>query len=56
MESVIKIVIALFFPPLAALMQVGISAHLLINILLLVLGLIPVSQVHALWLMLERRR
>ncbi len=47
--KLIKIILAIFFPPVAAFLQVGIGLHFWLNILLtLMLGL-P-GMIHALWL------
>ena len=51
---ILKIVLAIIFPPVAALLQVGISMHLFINILLTLLGGIP-GMVHALWLVVKNK-
>jgi uncharacterized membrane protein YqaE (UPF0057 family) len=47
--TLVKILLAIFLPPVAAFLQVGLSAHFVINILLTLLGGIP-GVVHALWL------
>jgi uncharacterized membrane protein YqaE (UPF0057 family) len=47
--KLLKIILAIFFPPVAAFLQVGIGLHFWLNILLtLMLGL-P-GMIHALWL------
>jgi uncharacterized membrane protein YqaE (UPF0057 family) len=48
---ILKIILAIFIPPIAAFLQVGIGAHFWINIILTFLGGIP-GMVHALWLVL----
>lgn len=55
MENLIKILIAIFLPPLSAFLQVGLSFHFLLNIVLTLLGGLP-GMVHALWLLLKDRR
>lgn len=45
----IKIVIAIFIPPLAAFLQVGVGVHFWLNLLLTLLFWLP-GQVHAIWL------
>lgn len=47
--KLVKIILAIFIPPLAAFLQVGIGLHFWINILLTILGGIP-GMIHALWL------
>ncbi|MHC4947881.1 MAG: YqaE/Pmp3 family membrane protein [Planctomycetota bacterium] len=48
---ILKIILAIFLPPVAAAWQVGISTHFWINIALTLLGGLP-GMVHALWLVL----
>jgi uncharacterized membrane protein YqaE (UPF0057 family) len=47
--TLVKVLLAIFLPPVAAFLQVGLSAQFAINILLTLLGGIP-GVVHALWL------
>jgi len=49
--KIVKILLAIFLPPIAAFMQVGATTHLWINIVLTILGGIP-GVIHALWLVL----
>ncbi len=49
MEKVLKIILAIFLPPIAALWQVGLTVHFWLNILLTLLGGLP-GMIHALWL------
>ncbi|MEN0019889.1 MAG: YqaE/Pmp3 family membrane protein [Planctomycetota bacterium] len=51
--SILKIILAIFLPPVAAFLQVGLSAHFLLNILLTLLGGLP-GMIHALWLVVNR--
>ena len=51
---VIKIIFAIFLPPVAAALQVGISTHFWINLLLTLCGGIP-GMIHALWLVLKNK-
>lgn len=53
-ETLIKILLAIFLPPIAAFMQVGASKHLWINIVLCILFWLP-GQIHALWLVLTKQ-
>lgn len=46
--EVIKIILAIIFPPLGVFLATGCSCDLLINILLTMLGYIP-GVIHALW-------
>ncbi len=52
--DIIKILLAIIMPPVAAFLQVGLSTHFFINILLTLLGGIP-GVVHALWLIVKRK-
>jgi uncharacterized membrane protein YqaE (UPF0057 family) len=54
MMTILYILIAIFLPPVAAFMLVGVSKHFWINILLTLLGGLP-GSVHALWLLARHR-
>ena len=47
--KILKIILAIFFPPVAAFLQVGISTHFWINLALTLLGYLP-GMVHGVWL------
>lgn len=49
---IIKIILAIVLPPVAAFLQVGLGTHFWINILLTILGGVP-GMIHALWLVLK---
>ncbi|HMB67974.1 MAG TPA: YqaE/Pmp3 family membrane protein, partial [bacterium] len=49
-----KVIAAIFLPPLAAFVQVGISTHFWINLALTLAGGLP-GMVHALWLVFTDR-
>ncbi|MHC4637610.1 MAG: YqaE/Pmp3 family membrane protein [Planctomycetota bacterium] len=51
---ILKIILAILLPPVAAFLQVGISTHFWINIILTILGGIP-GIIHALWLVLSKK-
>ena len=51
---VVKIILAILLPPVAAALQVGISTHFWINLILTLLGGIP-GMIHALWLVLTNK-
>jgi uncharacterized membrane protein YqaE (UPF0057 family) len=46
--DILKILLAIFLPPLGVLLEVGPTKHFWINILLTLLGYIP-GIVHAVW-------
>lgn len=50
--SIVKILLAIFLPPVAAFLQVGLSLHFFLNIILTLLGGLP-GSVHALWLIVK---
>lgn len=47
--TLVKIIISLFLPPVAAFLQVGLSFHFVLNIILTLLGGLP-GVIHAIWL------
>ncbi|MGB2927136.1 MAG: YqaE/Pmp3 family membrane protein [Limnothrix sp.] len=51
--DIVRILIAIFLPPLGVFLQVGIGPQFWINILLTLLGYIP-GIVHAIWIILKR--
>ena len=53
--DVIRIILAIFLPPVCAFIQVGLSLHFFINIVLTLLGGLP-GMVHALWLVVSDKR
>lgn len=46
--DILKIILAIILPPLGVFLEVGITKHFWINILLTILGYIP-GIVHAIW-------
>lgn len=48
--KVVKFLLAIFFPPLSVLLHAGIGMHLLLNIVLTIIGIVP-GIIHALWLL-----
>ncbi len=52
---IIKIVLAILLPPVAALLQVGLGLHFWLNILLTILGWLP-GQIHAIWLIVSKHQ
>jgi uncharacterized membrane protein YqaE (UPF0057 family) len=53
--AIVKIILAIILPPVAAYLQVGFTTHLWINIILTILGGIP-GMIHALWLVLTDKK
>lgn len=52
--DIVKIILCLLLPPVAAFMQVGATTHFWINIVLTILGGVP-GIIHALWLVLTKQ-
>lgn len=52
---ILKLILAIIFPPLAALLQVGVSTHFWLNIVLTLFGVLP-GVIHALWLVLTDKK
>jgi uncharacterized membrane protein YqaE (UPF0057 family) len=50
-----RLILAAFLPPIGALLQVGVSSHFFINIILTLFGLVP-GVIHALWLVLNNKQ
>lgn len=53
-SNLVRILLAIFLPPIAVLLNNGLGLQLLLNILLTVLGWLP-GTVHALWLILREK-
>ncbi|MFA5069330.1 MAG: YqaE/Pmp3 family membrane protein [Candidatus Omnitrophota bacterium] len=53
--KLVKIILAIILPPVAAFMQVGVSTHFWVNIVLTLLFAIP-GVIHALWLVLTDKK
>jgi len=52
--NIIKILLAIFLPPVAAFLQVGIGLHFWLNILLTLMFGFP-GMIHALWLVVTKK-
>jgi uncharacterized membrane protein YqaE (UPF0057 family) len=53
--TLIEVVLAIFLPPVAAFMKVGLGLHFWLNIVLTLLGGLP-GMIHALWLVARDRQ
>jgi uncharacterized membrane protein YqaE (UPF0057 family) len=53
--KIVKVLFSVFLPPVAAFLQVGVSKHLFINIVLTILGFLP-GLIHALWLVFTDKK
>jgi len=53
-KDILRIIAAIILPPLGVALQVGLSKHFWINIILTILGGIP-GIIHALWVILTKK-
>jgi uncharacterized membrane protein YqaE (UPF0057 family) len=53
--KIVKILCAIFLPPVAAFLQVGLTKHFWINIILSIFFYLP-GIIHALWLVLTDQK
>ena len=53
MTDIVKIILAIFLPPVGVFLEVGLGKHFFINILLTLLGYIP-GIVHAVWVIARK--
>ncbi|MGE4313185.1 MAG: YqaE/Pmp3 family membrane protein [Pseudobdellovibrionaceae bacterium] len=51
--DILKIILAVIFPPLGVLMEVGLTKHFWINLLLTFLGFLP-GIIHALYIIVKK--
>ncbi|GJL96977.1 MAG: proteolipid membrane potential modulator [Hyphobacterium sp.] len=51
--DIIRIILAILLPPLGVFLQVGLTVHFWINLILTLLGYIP-GIIHAVWIILRR--
>jgi len=52
--EIIRIIIAIFLPPLAAFLTVGIGLHFWLNLILTLFFFVP-GMIHALWLVVKNK-
>lgn len=53
--TIVKVILAILLPPVAAFLQGGSSTHFWLNILLTILGGLP-GMIHALWLIFSDKK
>ena len=53
--DIIRIILAIFLPPVAAFLTVGLGLHFWLNILLTIFFILP-GTIHALWLVVRKGR
>ncbi|USR89768.1 YqaE/Pmp3 family membrane protein [Phormidium yuhuli AB48] len=51
--DIIRLIAAILLPPLGVFLQVGLTGHFWLNILLTILGYIP-GVIHAVWIIARR--
>ena len=51
--DILRIILAIILPPLGVFLQVGLSFHFFLNIVLTIIGFVP-GIIHALWIILSR--
>ncbi len=51
--DIVKIIVALFLPPLGVLLEVGLTLHFWLNIVLTLLGFVP-GMIHAIYIIATR--
>lgn len=54
MSNIVRILLAIFLPPIAVLVTAGIGVQFFLNILLCLLGFVP-GMIHALWIVMRDR-
>lgn len=52
--DILRLILAIILPPLGVLLQVGLSFHFFLNILLTILGYVP-GIVHAVWIIATKK-
>lgn len=53
--NILNLILAIFLPPVGAFLQVGVSLHFFVNIVLTLMGFVP-GVLHALWLVLTNKK
>jgi len=53
--NIVNLILAILLPPLGAFLQVGVTKHLIINIVLCLLGWLP-GIIHAVWLVATNKK
>lgn len=53
MADIVKIILAIVLPPVGVFLEVGLTKHFFINILLTLLGYVP-GIVHAVWIIARK--
>lgn len=53
--KLVKVILAILLPPVAAFLQVKLTTHFWINLVLTILGFFP-GMLHALWLVLTDKK
>ena len=51
--DILRVILAIILPPVGVFLQVGLSFHFFLNIVLTIIGFVP-GIIHALWIILSR--
>jgi uncharacterized membrane protein YqaE (UPF0057 family) len=51
--DILRLIVAVFLPPVAVFLQVGFGKHFWLNLLLSILGYVP-GIIHAVWVILKK--
>jgi uncharacterized membrane protein YqaE (UPF0057 family) len=54
-RELFRVVIAVFLPPVAVFLRIGMSPHFVINLLLTLVGYLP-GLIHAIWVLAQTSR
>lgn len=53
--DIIKVLLAIFLPPVAVFLTVGVGLHFWINIILTLCGILP-GSIHAIWILIKKKK
>ena len=53
--TLIRVLLAIFLPPVAVFLEVGLGLQFWINIILTLLGVLP-GMIHAFWILLKKKK
>ncbi len=53
--SILNLILAILLPPVGAFLQVGLTKHFVINIILTCFGYLP-GSIHAVWLVVANKK
>lgn len=53
--DIIKVLLAIFLPPVAVFLTIGVGLHFWINIILTLCGILP-GSIHAIWILIKKKK